>query len=68
MLELSDLSKELKATTKRLSELTELFKKHSNQLRLEELEELAVYAEYSRAQAKLLAHLLSNIIDTHLPY
>lgn len=68
MPELFGLVTDLKATTSKLSELTALFKKHSNQIGLEELQELSVYAECSRAQATLLGHLISNIIDTHVPY
>jgi len=68
MSELIELVKDLKETTSKLSELTNLFKKHSNELQLEQLQELSVYAECSRAQAQLLAHLISNIIDTHIPY
>jgi N-acetyl-anhydromuramyl-L-alanine amidase AmpD len=66
--DLVSLASELKAMTKKLSELTHRFKKHSNQLELEQLQELCVYAEFSRAQSQLLAHLIKNIIETHIPY
>ena len=67
MNELVNLSQDLKTSSEKLSELTNLFKRYSHELDIDDLNELCVYAEVNRAQSQLLCHLIKNIINTYVP-